>query len=396
MQPNAAAPPSEATESSQRSTVFVADGAALRAGDIVLSTQSTSLVSKLIRGVTASDFSHAAIVMYDAVCVEAVGSGVRVINLRRVHVEDLSKVRVLRLRTSDGLAIASQAAKLAKVYLFRPYWKSGAVAAPLKNSGKRQNTESFFCSHLVSRCYLEAGLELVSDRTPEGTVPGHLFDSEYLEDITQAVFAERDRNHAPRRSLDNEGYPEGADTAFADLNHAISSEMKKELKSDSYLSRFVNEVSGFVDFLAIYLKLGSSAESSAHLHRYDEALCGVFERTRFNEFLTIDLPAKIPMSYLPVDFWEDVADAVGLSSHAMAEEKRNQLDILGALRGSKKIFGDEWSSVDEAFRVVPSLGDYHGARMIHRFFRERVEVTERQIHLVEQKIALWERLAGWM
>jgi uncharacterized protein YycO len=161
-------------------------------GDILLTASPSGKNSKVIRKFTQSDFSHAAICTEPGIFVEAVGPGVRRVNLGRMAVRDLANAKLLRLKNEvpNYQTIAETAADKAEAYLTRGYWLDGAIKSIL-NTKKTIHTTEFFCSHLVAHAFREAGFELVPNRTPEQVTPGAISESTSLRDITdEAVYAQ--------------------------------------------------------------------------------------------------------------------------------------------------------------------------------------------------------------
>ncbi len=157
-------------------------------GDILLSAVQDGKNSKAIRFVTKSDFSHVAMCSEHGFIVEAVGTGLRRVNLRRIGVRDLSNISLMRLgnTTENFQAIASAAAKEVQLYVTRNYWISGALTSIL-NVRKVKNTTSFFCSHLVAHAYQSAGFDLVADISPENVTPEAISNSPALVEVKDQI-----------------------------------------------------------------------------------------------------------------------------------------------------------------------------------------------------------------
>lgn len=187
--------PQEPTRSSSPPPVrfYTLDAEKIFPGDILLSTSPTTLISRVIRVATWSDYSHAAICSESGYFIEAINVGVRRFLAHTLAAKDKANVRVLRLRSSvqDGAAIARQAGRVADRYVTHPYWKAGALTA-LSRMISFSESGAFFCSHLVAQAYQEAGKPLLEGRDPWKIVPGHLLTSPFLEDVTDEVLRVED------------------------------------------------------------------------------------------------------------------------------------------------------------------------------------------------------------
>jgi uncharacterized protein YycO len=176
--------------SAVRGPAYVFISSRLVAGDIILSTVPTDLLSFIIRVATSSDFSHAAICSKPGLLVEARGFGVARVALDRLAVRELSNVRVLRLRSetvSNAAEIAAKAAEYAEAAVFSRYSYVGAALALLPRLSIERRYDEFFCSHLVAEAYRTAGVELLPGIDPTKTVPGAIAESPHLADITASV-----------------------------------------------------------------------------------------------------------------------------------------------------------------------------------------------------------------
>jgi hypothetical protein len=177
---------------------FVFDSAKLMAGDVLLSTVPHSATSAVIRSVTSSKFSHAALCTDPPGFIEAVGIGTRPFTIARVAVLDPRWVRVLRLAAdvANSAAIARAAGREAQKYLLAKYWVAGALAAGIRAIAQ-PSARSVFCSHLVAQAYRAAGLDLCPKVKPTRVTPAALDRSPYLEDVTGEVLHEVRRNDWP-------------------------------------------------------------------------------------------------------------------------------------------------------------------------------------------------------
>ena len=150
--------------------VYVLDPSALEVGDIVLSTDPTDTVSRLIRLSTGGKYSHAAICTRVGLLMEATTTnnwegGVRRSSIMRIVAGDPASLRILRLRQEipNRDTIAKKAAATAEWMLDRFYWRTGVFwFLPYKyltNKIPANERQGFFCSHLVAEMYKRAELD---------------------------------------------------------------------------------------------------------------------------------------------------------------------------------------------------------------------------------------------
>lgn len=162
----------------------------LQIADILLSTGSAT-VSRVIRGATGSNYSHAAIYIGNGNIIEAVGDGVQLKSLKRAMTDDslVSVYRHSNLSSGQG----QKAVAYARLQVGKPYDSAGAAGGGL-TSGRgiviavflgpllagigfaadirnRNNPEAaFYCSELVALSFAHAGVSLGSgaaSTTPE-------------------------------------------------------------------------------------------------------------------------------------------------------------------------------------------------------------------------------------
>jgi hypothetical protein len=177
---------------------FVFNAQNLRAGDVFLSSVPNHAVSVVVRTVTGSRFSHAAICTKPPSFLEAVGTGVRPFSALGIGVRDKGWVCVLRLRQTveNHESLAEGAGAQALRYITQGYWLSGAVATKLPGLRLRERSR-LFCSHLVSRAYEEAGLHLLPGKVSSETTPEDLWRSALLIDVTDHVLMRTNENAFP-------------------------------------------------------------------------------------------------------------------------------------------------------------------------------------------------------
>lgn len=173
----------------------------LEDGDIVLCTGNGPM-SRMIRWLTRSRFSHAAIILHwhgRVLVHEAVGSsGVRVwllsacvrkyngrVTLYRPTKETRERLDLAALRR---VALDHLGTGYRTMGLFQSAWHLlVSRKKALKDFSKRPPKREFLCSELVSACYREAGIDLAPD-VPDGyTTPGDLERSPSLVRVGRLV-----------------------------------------------------------------------------------------------------------------------------------------------------------------------------------------------------------------
>jgi hypothetical protein len=157
-------------------------------GDIILTTDLHSLVSKAIKISTHSSFSHAIIVTNPPLGVEALGSGVVRINLRGLLVSNRNSVRVLRLSGDQYQLTGRMAAEYSENQVLAPYALKDAISSILPVIPPKE-VNAFFCSNLVAEAYEHAGKK-ITDKAPKKTTPEDLLNSTVLTDVTHECIVE--------------------------------------------------------------------------------------------------------------------------------------------------------------------------------------------------------------
>jgi len=169
--------------------LFGIDASKLEEGDVLLLATPPSATRYVIRKVTSSRFSHAAICSNAPLFVEAIGVGVCVFTIDKIVVSNPRSIRLLRVHSRHS-AVARRAGFIASTYVARQYWISGALTAVLSKL-QLQARGKLFCSHLVAQAYAEAGLALVSDKNPTKVTPALLEQSTLLRDISCEVLTDK-------------------------------------------------------------------------------------------------------------------------------------------------------------------------------------------------------------
>jgi hypothetical protein len=133
---------------------------------------------------TQSKFSHAAIYLGNSVYAEAVGLGVR-----QRSVKTILKDRIMVARLSETLVegaprVAAQAAESIAHYAGAGYWVKGAMLSVFKNA-RAEDRYRLFCSHLVAKMYLDAGVDLAPGTEAHKVTPEILAKSRLLRDVSK-------------------------------------------------------------------------------------------------------------------------------------------------------------------------------------------------------------------
>lgn len=173
---------------------YIFDHSKIKIGDVLLSTTDAGL-SLFIRGMTRSDFSHAAIFVQDGgVVIEAVFPNVKVTSVLGLAIRDRKTVKVLRWAGSELAFDAQAIANFARSHVFKGYSRVGAVLTKFPEVfGSPEETE-LFCSQLIASSYLSCGVSL-TDKAPEKTTPADIANSANMIDITDDVLERIDSGH---------------------------------------------------------------------------------------------------------------------------------------------------------------------------------------------------------
>jgi Orthopoxvirus protein of unknown function (DUF830). len=162
---------------------------ALKVGDVILSTHN-HIVSWIIRGLTKSPISHAALHIGGGFILEAVETGVQRVYARCLNWEDSNKVRVLRPISVEESKL-EEVSSIARALLYRPYSYRGAIGA-IAPLFRRTQDAGRFCSQLVFEAYKLAGISIISDKTDaKEVVPHDFLDSNVLVDVTREVLVNK-------------------------------------------------------------------------------------------------------------------------------------------------------------------------------------------------------------
>lgn len=171
-------------------TCYLLDHTKIKAGDVLLSTTDAGL-SSIIRGVTGSDFSHAAIFIQNGgTVIEAVAPNVKLSSVVDLAIRDRKSVKVLRWAGQDP-AVGQAVARYARAHVFKGYSRKGAVLTQVPGALGSADGHELFCSQLIAASYLSCDLAL-TDKDPDKTTPEDIARSPRMVDITDEVLIEVD------------------------------------------------------------------------------------------------------------------------------------------------------------------------------------------------------------
>lgn len=166
--------------------MYILDPDVLQPGDIVLTTQDAK-ISKGIRRLTGSSFSHAILYVARGSYVHSDGDGVHANNTQRLLFADISHALALRLlRNQDDKIL--QICDFARSQIGKQYSVPEAIASRRRRGaavGMRSNRQ--FCSRLVAQSYAHAGVALVPN--PDYCYPTDLYNVDMVAHVPSCVRA---------------------------------------------------------------------------------------------------------------------------------------------------------------------------------------------------------------
>jgi len=164
----------------------------LLAGDILL-FKGNSLLSKLIKMSTKSEYSHVAIVLdpKNNVGIEAILKGVRAFDLRKLDINDVDIFRIkeellLKVcfdKTTSFLVdkLGSKYDKLGVIWLGCLKLFSFCIGGVLKPHNKFQKSKDYFCSELTYLAFAEGDIDIVPEvESSDITSPGDISRSSVI------------------------------------------------------------------------------------------------------------------------------------------------------------------------------------------------------------------------
>lgn len=175
------------SESDSDGALYALDAGKVLIGDVVLTT-GDGCPSWVIRTVTQSPFSHAAICTRPDLLIEAQPTGITRALVSMTCSPSIQSLAVLRLKPgisrdeSFGLSVAD----FAESFYGREYSVGGAITSPFPGKGPDSGS-ALFCSQLVVEAYRSVGVELLPGLEPNKVVPGDLIRSEVLQNVTESA-----------------------------------------------------------------------------------------------------------------------------------------------------------------------------------------------------------------
>jgi hypothetical protein len=156
----------------------------LETGDIIL-TRSNTEVSQLVRRLTKSEYSHAILYVSISSCIDSDGYGVQSQNIQRLLYEDLSDVKVLRLRETINKNKIPDAIVFARQKIGTEYSIGEAKLALLKQQVNAKEPNRQFCTRFVAQAYESAGVKLVE--IYDYCNPNELLKSQMLIEVKEPL-----------------------------------------------------------------------------------------------------------------------------------------------------------------------------------------------------------------
>ncbi len=157
----------------------------MRPGDIVL-TAGDQMVSRVIRAVTFSDFSHVIAHIDMGLLMEAVEHGVIIRRARGFYVTEREYVKVLRLTTPLTPAQADAIKRSIEDRLGRAYSKLAAVRTVIRLIPYDPRSATF-CSRLLLEGFRDNGIDILPGVTADEVQPKHFESSPLLTNITESA-----------------------------------------------------------------------------------------------------------------------------------------------------------------------------------------------------------------
>ncbi len=164
--------------------MFLLDINKLEAGDIIL-MRSNSEISQLVRRLTKSEYSHAMLYVGVSSCIESDGYGVQSQNIQRLPYENVSDVKVLRIKEAKYKHRIHDAIVFARQKIGTEYSLDEAKIALLKSEVEAKEPNRQFCARFVAQAYESAGIKIVDN--PDYCIPEELLKSEFLIEIEEPL-----------------------------------------------------------------------------------------------------------------------------------------------------------------------------------------------------------------
>ena len=161
--------------------MYLLDREKLKEGDIIL-TRSNKKSSKVICKVTKSDFSHAILYVGETSYIHSDIDGVHSGNIQRLLLEEISFVKVVRIKEQ---AAVKEVIHYARLQVGTSYSKLSAANAYAKIFSKL-DVKRQFCSRLVANAFETANVRLVSNS--DACLPQEIADSKFVHEIEDCVY----------------------------------------------------------------------------------------------------------------------------------------------------------------------------------------------------------------
>jgi hypothetical protein len=182
----------------------------LESGDIIL-TRSDSEISKLVRRLTKSQFSHAILYVGVSSCIDSDGYGVQSQNIQRLLFNNNDDVKVLRIKDSTLSNKIPDVIVFARQKVGTEYSIEEAKVALLKKEIEAKEPNRQFCTRFVAQAFESGGIKLV-DNT-DYCNPEELLESDQLIEVqdplrkaseAEITFAQSDSPLQKQQEIHNE------------------------------------------------------------------------------------------------------------------------------------------------------------------------------------------------
>jgi len=160
--------------------MYILDFHKLEEGDILLTAQK-AMVSKTVRLISNSDFSHAILHVGEGSYIHSDGDGVHSGNIQRLVFEKPEHVIILRPKQHAQI---QKSVTFARLQIGKQYSVKDAINTKNPLSKKKEKNRQF-CSRLVAQAYAFAGLNLVDNSSY--CTPQDIRESEYLYVIANVL-----------------------------------------------------------------------------------------------------------------------------------------------------------------------------------------------------------------
>ncbi|MES2918755.1 MAG: YiiX/YebB-like N1pC/P60 family cysteine hydrolase [Pseudomonadota bacterium] len=197
---------------------YILDISRLEVGDIILTAQD-GLISKAVRFVTKSDYSHAMLYVGDCSVIHSDGNGVHSKNPQRMLFDEPTYAEVLRLAVKPDLSAIQRACSFARSQIGREYSVPDAIMAKTRPVSARESNRQF-CSRLVAQAFDYAGVKLVGD--PDYCTPQEIFESTLLMAVEGCIRVAAAQELAIAKSEGQLGRQDEATNSFLSMARGAS------------------------------------------------------------------------------------------------------------------------------------------------------------------------------